>query len=400
MAGEDRTAEHALDGGDDTASAFFRRAGRLARLARWDQALPLYEALAEDAPDYPGVFQALGDAQAELGLSVPAAQSYLRALAGQPRNTVLLLKLSDLQRRCGDVEGAEGTAALATRLKQSGEDHDVGTRLPPMQGRDLDEAYLDLMKDCLTFLLWDASDGPALELNARRPLVSLARLLQRAALKREPAPRSVREMGQDWPAQALTMLGKTRLDNIQTCVERVLQDDIPGDLIEAGVWRGGGAIFMRAALRAYGETGRKVWVADSFKGLPRPDVETYPADRGYDLSVWRTLAVSADEVRENFRRFHLLDDQVAFLEGWFAETLPTAPIERLAVLRLDGDLYGSTWDALVHLYSKLSPGGFAIVDDYYNSPPCKQAVDDFRQRHGIDDDMVKVDWSAAYWRKS
>ena len=191
---------------------------------------------------------------------------------------------------------------------------------------------------------------------------------QRDRLVVRPFDPARRAIGKDVPTSAETMIGRARLDNLHRCIVDVLRDEIPGDLIETGVWRGGATIFMRAIVRAYGDTQRRVWVADSFRGLPRPDVEKYPADRGYDMSVWSSLAVSAEEVRENFRRFGLLDYRVVFLEGWFADTLPVAPIDRLAVLRLDGDLYQSTMDGLVHLYPKLSPGGFAIVDDYYSAP--------------------------------
>lgn len=80
---------------------------------------------------------------------------------------------------------------------------------------------------------------------------------------------------------------------------------------------------------------------------------------------------SLEEVQENFRRYNLLDDQVQFLKGWFCDTLPTAPIEKLAVLRLDGDLYESIMDGLNALYDKVSPGGFIIVDDYGDFEPCR-----------------------------
>lgn len=384
----------------DEATRNFRRAGVLTTQDRWEEAVQLYEAVAHDAPDHPGIFQALGDAQARLQQWVPAAHSYVRALVQEPDNAILYRKLGDLQLACGDAAGAVETHRRAEELRRTAPDRTIPARLPLPDGPEAATAYLELMKGCLTFLLWGASDGPILELSARRPMVSFARILERIARRRQKAPIAERAQGRDWPAQALTMIGKERLDHIQTCVERVLEERIPGDLIEAGVWRGGGVIFMRAILRAYGDRKRKVWVADSFAGLPRPDIEKYPADRGYDLSVWHALAVSAETVRENFRRFLLLDEQVAFLEGWFADTLPRAPIERLAVMRLDGDLYESTMDALVHLYPKLSPGGFAIVDDYFNSPPCRQAVEDYRQRHAIRCEMAQVDWSAAFWRKT
>jgi O-methyltransferase len=208
--------------------------------------------------------------------------------------------------------------------------------------------------------------------------------------------------GHDWPSSAETMIGHKRLDNIQHCIETVLTESVPGDFIETGVWRGGAAIFMRAVLAAHGVADRTIWVADSFRGLPAPDLERYPADEGDTLWTSQRLAVSVDDVRKNFERYGLLDDQVRFLEGWFADTLATAAIEQLAVARLDGDMYMSTWDAITVLYPKLSDGGFLIVDDY--SDPgikgCKQAIDDYRTREGITDAMEAIDWTGVYWRKS
>jgi hypothetical protein len=142
---------------------------------------------------------------------------------------------------------------------------------------------------------------------------------------------------------------------------------------------------------------RKVWVADSFEGLPPPE---HPADQGLDLHEEEILAVPLEAVRENFERYGLLDDQVRFLKGWFSDTLPAAPIERLAVLRADADLFESTMDILVHLYDKVSPGGYVIVDDYFLIPACRQAVDEFRHRRGIEDPIVRIDWNAGYWIKS
>jgi O-methyltransferase len=111
------------------------------------------------------------------------------------------------------------------------------------------------------------------------------------------------------------------------------------------------------------------------------------------------LAVSVDEVKANFQRYGLLDDQVRFLVGWFRDTLPTAPIERLAIARLDGDMYESTIQALDALYPKLSVGGYLIVDDYGAIASCKQAIDDFRAAHQIDDKIHEVDWTGIYWQR-
>lgn len=208
-----------------------------------------------------------------------------------------------------------------------------------------------------------------------------------------------RRQGADWPAMAPTMIGAARLDNIRHCIERVLEDDVPGDLIETGVWRGGAVIFMRGVLKAHRVTDRKVWVADSFEGLPAPDGEKYPHDAPLKgVENYRELAVSMEEVKANFTRYELLDDQVRFVKGWFKDSLPSAPIERLAVLRLDGDLYESTMDSLTNLYGKLSVGGYVIVDDC-NIPACRQALHDFRTRNNIDDQIMPIDWAGAYWRR-
>ncbi len=217
--------------------------------------------------------------------------------------------------------------------------------------------------------------------------------------QREPHNPSLRLTGKDWPVVAPTMIGVARLDNLQRCVESVLEDGIPGDLIETGVWRGGAVIFMRGLLKAGGVTDRRVWAADSFRGLPPPDAEKYPQDRGLHLEHYEELAVSLEEVQRNFERYGLLDDQVRFLEGWFRDTLPRAPIDKLAVMRLDGDLYESTMDALTNLYHRLSPGGYVIVDDY-SIPACRLAVEDFRRARGITEEIVEIDWTGVFWRRA
>jgi len=205
--------------------------------------------------------------------------------------------------------------------------------------------------------------------------------------------------GREWPPEADTMIGLKRLENLQYCVKEVIRKNVPGDFIETGVWRGGASIFMRALLKAYGDQTRLVWVADSFEGLPKPDgrYQQDEGDRHWKLS--HTLAVSVEQVQANFARYGLLDDQVRFLVGWFKDTLPTAPINQLAVLRLDGDMYSSTMDALQSLYHRLSLGGYVIIDDYGAVPNCKQAVDDFRTDHKITEQLHRIDWTGVFWEK-
>jgi O-methyltransferase len=208
-----------------------------------------------------------------------------------------------------------------------------------------------------------------------------------------------RLIGSDWPSHAHTMIGLKRLRNLRRLIPRVLEDRIPGDFIETGVWRGGACIYMRALLMAHGITDRRVWVADSFGGLPPPNPERYPADAGSNLHKIGLIAVPLEEVKKNFAKYNMLDEQVVFLNGWFKDTLPNAPIEKLAILRLDGDMYESTIQALDSLYPKLSPGGFVIIDDYILLA-CRKAVDDFRARNGIADIVEDIDGIASFWRKT
>ncbi len=207
-------------------------------------------------------------------------------------------------------------------------------------------------------------------------------------------------LGQVWPSRAHTMIGYPRLHNIRECVEKIIADNIPGDLIETGVWRGGATIFMRGILKAYGIKDRMVWVADSFEGLPPPDAEKYPPDAQSAFHKFKDLAISLEQVQENFKRYNLLDDQVRFLKGWFKNTLPVAPIEKLALMRLDGDLYESTMDAFANLYYKLSVGGFVIVDDYNVVKTSNDATHDYRREHGIIDPIVEIPGGGAFWRKT
>lgn len=196
-----------------------------------------------------------------------------------------------------------------------------------------------------------------------------------------------------------SMIGRKRIDNIQYCIEHILADAIPGDFIETGVWRGGATIFMRGMLAAHGVKDRTVWVADSFEGVPP---SSYPQDMGINLdkASLPIIAVSLEKVKGLFERYNLLDEQVRFLQGWFKDTLPNAPIERLSLLRLDGDLYESTMDALNALYDKVTVGGYIIVDDYNAVKSCKVAVQEFRQTRQIEDELMTVDDACVFWRKT
>ena len=277
------------------------------------------------------------------------------------------------------------------------------TQTPPVTRR-----YLDLLAACLTRTVFETELDPMTVkggkgLQARLSAWHLRRTLDRMGVelaRRRPVDLERREVGRDHPKTAETMIGQRRLANVEHCVTTVLRDQVPGDLIETGVWRGGTTIFMRAILEAYDVWDRRVWVADSFEGLPKPDATLYPADAGDTHWTKDHLAIGLEEVQANFARYGLLDDQVRFLKGWFKDTLPGAPIEQLAVMRLDGDMYESTIQALDALYPKLSVGGFVILDDFGDIPSCRQATEDFRKANGIDDEIEWIDHTGIFWRRT
>ena len=204
------------------------------------------------------------------------------------------------------------------------------------------------------------------------------------------------ENGMHWPERAHTMIGRKRMENIRYCLQNVLENDIEGDVIETGVWRGGACIFMKGILRTYNSS-KKVFVADSFEGLPPPDPK-YPADRRDNHHTIKILAVSLEEVTQNFKRYDLLDENVIFIKGFFETSIPKAPINKLSILRLDGDMYSSTIQVLESVYYKVSVGGYIIVDDWC-LPNCRRAVIDFRTSRKIVDEIIEIDGVGVFWKK-
>jgi O-methyltransferase len=286
-------------------------------------------------------------------------------------------------------------STLASRLRTRA----GGRRLPlPASGPSrsaLRERYLDLLEGAITHSLYDPPDTGEPPEFARD---AFKRALLESGEEASIRPQRARAEGRDWPQYAPTMVGRERLANVRRCVETVLADRVPGDVIEAGCWRGGVGILMRGILQAYGASERSVWLADSFRGVPAPSTDAYPADAGDLNYTAEQLAVSLEDVRANFRRFGLLDGKVRFLEGWFKDTLPEVRDRRWAVVRLDGDLYESTMDGLTNLYPRLAVGGYLIVDDF-GFPNCRAAVEDYRRAEGITEPIERVDWTGVYWRR-
>ena len=140
-----------------------------------------------------------------------------------------------------------------------------------------------------------------------------------------------------------------------------------------------------------------VYACDSFEGLPKPDTKNYPADDGDGHYQIDNLKVSEEVVRANFHKYGVLDG-VVFVKGWFKDTMPELKkqIQRIAILRLDGDMYESTVNVLDNLYDLVVCGGFIIIDDYCLKN-CKTAIDEFIQDKGIT--LNRVDQCIHYFRK-
>ena len=209
--------------------------------------------------------------------------------------------------------------------------------------------------------------------------------------------------GRVWPeCPAMSMIGRRRLENVLSLAKEKIEQGVPGDFIEAGIWKGGVIALMSAVLNVYGDTGRQVYGADSFKGIPPAKPDLYPADEAHvgcdKLEILSNN--SRAEVESLLKRFGLLSPQVTLVEGWFEDTLADIPNEQCALIRLDGDSYESTMQALQALYPKLSDGGSIIIDDYHSWQGCKSAVDEWRAEHDIKDPLIDVDWTGVYWTKS
>jgi O-methyltransferase len=280
---------------------------------------------------------------------------------------------------------------------------------------DPSHLYLDLLKDILINNIYGRFEYIELLHNTSSRKRALGRILLfiiRAfkLLRRDeavagypliskPFDYDLRQRGYDWPAYAYTMVGRKRLDHLQDCLDTIKKEDISGDLVETGVWRGGVCIFMAGYLKVYGITNRTIWALDSFEGLPRPKPEEFPADKNDMHYKHKELQVSLESVRQNFQIFGLLNEKVKFVKGFFSDTAPKVPVHNIAILRLDGDMYESTMVVLKSLYSKVARGGFVIVDDYALKN-CKMAIDDFMRENEINEQVSLVDQYSAFWRKT
>jgi hypothetical protein len=264
---------------------------------------------------------------------------------------------------------------------------------PGPDAPSLRAAYLDLLK----LSLCDLACASTSEVTSDRH----KRVFSRELVGAEQL--SWRVEGRDWPLDGLTMVGLKRLDDLQACVESVLDGGVGGDLIEAGAWRGGASILIRATLDCLGAHDRTLWVADSFQGFPVPEAADVNADRELESHMSEIAFPAPDlpTVRSYFDRFGC-GDGVNFVQGFFEDTMASLAGRRWSLIRLDADTYKATRLALETLYPGLSAGGHVILDDYFHpflAEACRRAVDDFRREHAINEPIHQIDYTGARWRR-
>ena len=230
--------------------------------------------------------------------------------------------------------------------------------------------------------------------------------------------------GRRMPAgdQAVSMAGQRRLDSFAAQVAQAVEDGVAGHVIETGTWRGGASFMAAKTLELMGDALRRVYLCDSFKGIPPQDTyetsssEPMPLEiRGAYSDRWaHTMNLlnhnSAERVKRDAAAFGLDVGRLRFVEGFFNESIPrllaAAPDLRFAVVRLDGDTFRSTYETIELLYPRLSDGGFLIVDDYMGWTTCRTAINMWREKHNVTEPIIVVPHgefdiiNGVYWRKN
>ncbi len=190
--------------------------------------------------------------------------------------------------------------------------------------------------------------------------------------------------------QPYTMCSNARLRGLYRAVRYVAENRVSGDLVECGSAKGGSAALMALTSRRLGER-RKIWLFDTFEGLPAPTSDDPEVASLFTGDCLGTLS----EVQALFERLHVAED-ARFVKGLFQETLPQSHIPAIAVLHIDGDWYESVKVCLDQLYDKVAPGGVIQFDDYGYWEGARKAVDEFLERRGINLPLLRLDYSGRF----
>ena len=182
---------------------------------------------------------------------------------------------------------------------------------------------------------------------------------------------------------AMTGVQVGSLAMLDMFIQNIVKQDIKGDVVECGVWRGGSSIAMAASLSERGGQKRKVWLFDSFSGVPKAsdDAPDYDEVKGWTPHRY---AASLETVQRNFIRFGL-DEWSIYVVGNFDDTMnqknvnssPLRMPASISLLRIDVDSYEGTKLVLDTMYERVSKGGFIVVDDFHLRG-CRAAVHEFR----------------------
>jgi hypothetical protein len=203
-----------------------------------------------------------------------------------------------------------------------------------------------------------------------------------------------------------SLVGSQGMEATYDCTKRVLTERVPGDLVECGVAQGGSALLIGILNERFGNPPRRLWLFDSYEGLPEPTLEDYRGGKTgthvRPLPKGSCLGTIEDVRRLLFQQHGLSDRYVQLVKGWFQDTLPVTHdrIESIALLRLDGDWYESTKVCLENLYDKVSAGGFVILDDYFSCYGCKRATDEFLASRKQEFPIVPDGRGGAYFQKT
>jgi cephalosporin hydroxylase/glycosyltransferase involved in cell wall biosynthesis len=351
--------------------------------------------------DRNGVMTALDDFMAEydrplrrlvlpiyFGLAIVVEEAVLRS---NPELAAVIDRLSSGESKNDLLELAESVRLQAMLFQ-----HNVFYRREQMLERATSR-YLDLLKSALLdehyldneVRLWYVADCIS---RNRTPNKAMLRDPVRQMKQKKLQLQNSRRTGalseeSDWSTLLpFTDMGRTRLEALEKCLDRVRTNGVEGHLVDCGTGRGGAAIFMRGYIDAHELTDRAVWVADSFRASK--DTAAGLLNLSADLNI----------VRDGFRCFDLLDERVYFLQGLYGETLPSAPIDEVALLRIGGGVGGSSRDVLDALYGKVAPGGLVVIDGYAEEA-CQRAVDEFRSVNGLDQPVERLDWTGICWQK-
>lgn len=233
--------------------------------------------------------------------------------------------------------------------------------------------------------------------------VWLRRRYRAAALRRPGA--DAERVETVFHCMSYSLVGWQGMEATYECTKRALTEQVPGDLVECGVAQGGSALLIALVSKRFAAGARRLWLFDSYEGLPDPTAEDYQDGKTgahiRPLPKGSCLGTIEEVSRLLFQEHGLNPSGIHLVKGWFQDTLPKvkAEIPSIAVLRLDGDWYESTKTCLEHLFDKVSEEGYVILDDYFSCFGCKRATHEFLQSRGKSYEIVPDGRGGAYFRK-